>query len=231
MFMSIAPSQPRRGARRSRGRRRGKLAHPDCSLFISTGGRSSGAPGCVHGAGQSWTCRRCWAGAARGQPPAARSMEKALRCRGSALFTSRGAEHNSVPAASPARPRSRYAQSGCARAARSISAGRWQLLRPGRSRFQANIGCVYRSALPLLSVGLFQFPAFWITWGIGTCCTSVFSSEFRRCYNYWGLWWSEPRRNQLPCENRSWKKAERCRAPAARIEGFESPFIPGEYAK
>lgn len=226
--MSIAPSQPRRGARRSHGRRRGKLAHPDRSLFISTGRGSSGAPGCVHGAGQSWTCRRC---SEPGQPPAARSMQKAQRCRGSALFTCRGAEHNSVPAASPARLRSRYAQSGSARAARSISAGRWQLLRPGRSRFQANIGWLYCSALPLLSVRLFQFPAFWITWGIGTCCTSVFSSEFRRCYNYWGLWWSETRRNQLPCESRSWKKTETCRAPAARIEGFESPFIPGEYAK
>lgn len=124
----------------------------------------------------------------------------------------------------PRSPRSRRAQPGSAQPAPEDG---WQLLRPGWSSSPTDTGCAYCSALPLLSVRLFQFPAFWITWGIGTCCTSVFSSEFRRCYNYWGLWWSDSRRNRLPCESRSWKKAERCRAPTARIEGFESPFIPG----
>lgn len=144
-----------------------------------------------------------------------------------------GSAHISVRRAQPApprSPRSRRAQPGSAlpglRAQPAPEDG-WQLLRPGRSSSPTDTGCAYCSALPLLSVRLFQFPAFWITWGIGTCCTSVFSSEFRRCYNYWGLWWSDSRRNRLPCESRSWKKAERCRAPTARIEGFESPFIPG----
>lgn len=104
----------------------------------------------------------------------------------------------------------------------------WRMTAPAsrRSGSEINIRCVYCFALSLLSGRLFQFPGFRITWGIGTCCTSVFSSEFQRCYNYRGLRWSELRRNRLLRESLSWEEAERCPKPTAG-EGSEPPFILG----
>lgn len=177
-------------------------------------------PGSVHGAGHSAV--PAGAGAARSQPLGACSLP--LR---SVYISERRAQlrprrRRSPPPSVPLRPmrpgwgctqNQRRRMTAPASRAEQVPDKYWM--------------CLLLCAPSPLSVRLFQFPAFWITWGIGTCCTSVFSSEFRRCYNYWGLWWSDPRRNRLPCESRSWKKAERCRAPSARIERFESPFIPG----
>lgn len=149
MFMSIAPSQLRRGARRS------------CGAAGRKASASRLPPIYIHR--QEEILRSlCSCSSSRAQLDV-----RGVRCRshGSLLLAVRSIKALYSPSLSrvyisvrraelsrsgpsPPRLRSYYIQSGSALAACIISAGRWQLLRPRRSRSEINIRCVYCFALP-----------------------------------------------------------------------------------